>query len=220
MCALAAARSGLTVALFEPQTGSLDKPCGEGLLPQGVDVLRALGLDDALERGFPFEGIRYQAPGGRALDVPFDTPGITIARPALQASLTCALELEPRVTRIRARAETERVADGVAIRAAAHGTWRASTLVAADGAFGTSADWLRRSAPERRPRVGLRLRCRAATPMERVEVHIGRGPEIYLTPPADGLVNAAALTPPVSNTVFPVWSGATTIHPWEAKYSV
>jgi 2-polyprenyl-6-methoxyphenol hydroxylase-like FAD-dependent oxidoreductase len=190
--ALAAARAGLTVVLFEPQTGDFDKPCGEGLLPQGVDVLRALGLSRVIDEGLPFAGIRYATPGCAPLDVPFASPGITIARPRLQAALHDALRREPRVRWVRARAETERSPDGVLVRTS-DGDCHARLLVAADGAFGTSASWLARSEPEPRPRLGLRLRCRAARPLDRVEVHIGRGPEIYLTPLAGGVINAAAL---------------------------
>jgi len=56
--ALGAARAGLSVALFEPQTAP-DKPCGEGIMPAGVAALRALGLDGLLAQGRPLERIRY-----------------------------------------------------------------------------------------------------------------------------------------------------------------
>ena len=50
-CALSAARNGLHVALFEPQAGPIDKPCGEGIMPSGVDVLVELGLGRLANEG-------------------------------------------------------------------------------------------------------------------------------------------------------------------------
>ncbi len=42
-------------------------------------------------------------------------------------------------------------------------------------------------------RIGMRFRALAAEPLDAVEVHLGGGPEIYLTPLPDGIVNVAVL---------------------------
>ena len=51
-------RSGVRVELFERGTFPKEKPCGEGLMPAGVAVLRRLGLAEAVG-GAAFCGIRY-----------------------------------------------------------------------------------------------------------------------------------------------------------------
>ena len=69
--ALGAARAGLSVALFEPQTELADKPCGEGILPAGVAALRELGFDELVRRAAPLERLRYVLAGGRELPITF-----------------------------------------------------------------------------------------------------------------------------------------------------
>jgi len=50
----------LSVELFERGTFPKEKPCGEGLMPAGVAVLRRQGLE-AAAGGAPFYGVRYYA---------------------------------------------------------------------------------------------------------------------------------------------------------------
>jgi flavin-dependent dehydrogenase len=68
----------------------------------------------------------------------------------------------------------------------------ARTLVAADGLQGDGASWLRSPRGAGR-RYGLRARARSSTTLERVQVHLGRRSEVYLTPLAAGRVNVAVL---------------------------
>ena len=45
MCAaLACAQRGLSVQIYEPRSGPLDKACGEGIMPAGVRILEELGV--------------------------------------------------------------------------------------------------------------------------------------------------------------------------------
>jgi 2-polyprenyl-6-methoxyphenol hydroxylase-like FAD-dependent oxidoreductase len=57
--AIAARAKGLRVTLVESRRPPLDKACGEGLLPESVSALRALGIDLDAARNFPFTGIRF-----------------------------------------------------------------------------------------------------------------------------------------------------------------
>jgi len=70
--AIGARRSGLAVTVLDRSRPPIDKPCGEGLMPDGVAALAALGIDRARLGGRPFHGIRYldaeSDPGTRALD--------------------------------------------------------------------------------------------------------------------------------------------------------
>jgi flavin-dependent dehydrogenase len=188
--ALGAARAGLEVALFEPQAAP-DKPCGEGILPAGVAALRELGLEELLARGQALERIGYVLASGAELEIAFRSPGCALERPVLAAALERALAAEPRITRLSCRVNAERTEGGFALASGAE-AWHARTLIAADGLQGASVDWLRR--PRGAPRrIGVRARALASTPLARVEVHLGKESEVYLTPLPDGRVNVAVL---------------------------
>ncbi len=57
--AIAARRRGLTVAVADGAIPPIDKPCGEGLLPDGLDALRELGITVPANACQPFRGIRF-----------------------------------------------------------------------------------------------------------------------------------------------------------------
>jgi len=189
--ALVAARAGLAVALFEPLAMPGDKPCGEGILPAGVDALRALGLGELVARGRALTRIRYVLARGEVLEIDLPRPGCALERSVLERALDAALAAETRVTRRAWRAETERSAAGFSVRCA-EGSVLARTLVAADGLHGDAASWLRRPRKSA-ARYGLRARARAARVLESVEVHLGRTSEVYLTPLPDERINVAVL---------------------------
>ena len=57
--AIAIQQEGLSVALFDSRQPPVDKPCGEGLMPDGREALARLGISLSSEDGFPFRGIRF-----------------------------------------------------------------------------------------------------------------------------------------------------------------
>src|SRR5271163_5266209 len=57
--AIAARRHGLSVVMADGATPPIDKPCGEGLLPDGVDALRRLGIRVPESEIYPFYGLRF-----------------------------------------------------------------------------------------------------------------------------------------------------------------
>ena len=58
-CAIAAAQKGFRVAVVESRKPPINKPCGEGLLPEAVESLRRLRIDLDPSIGHPFEGFRF-----------------------------------------------------------------------------------------------------------------------------------------------------------------
>jgi flavin-dependent dehydrogenase len=185
----------LSVGLFEPQALP-DKPCGEGILPSGVLALRHLGLEQLLAHGYALVRIRYVLASGRELEIALPAAGCALERPLLSAVLTSALEREPRITRLQRRVSTAHDTSGFLVESGEE-SWSARTLIAADGLSGDGAAWLRgprygtrRAEPGR---YGLRARAEARTPLEHVEVHLGRTSEIYLTPLGQGRINVAVL---------------------------
>lgn len=193
--AITAADRGASVVLFEARTDVIDKPCGEGLMPEGVSVLEALGLGDVARAGRTFKTLTFFIGGRRAIDIPLDMPGSAIERPILQTGLDRELARRPSITCIRRRAAAS--VDGAAFRVsdAAGRFVRSAALVLADGLSGASRSFV--SAPElsaRGGRLGVRARFQAGKrPLAGVEIHMGGGAEVYLTPLTDGVVNVAAL---------------------------
>ena len=57
--AIALKRIGCAVTVIDCALPPINKPCGEGLMPDSVSELRALGIDIPDHVGFPFRGIRF-----------------------------------------------------------------------------------------------------------------------------------------------------------------
>src|SRR5258706_10196809 len=64
--AIAARRHGLSVVIADGAVPPIDKPCGEGLMPDGVEALRQLGVTIPEGEGYPFRGIRFLSDGAKA----------------------------------------------------------------------------------------------------------------------------------------------------------
>lgn len=57
--AIAASLKGFRVTVADPRKPPIDKPCGEGLLPEAVFALRELGIDLHSGLAFPLSSIRF-----------------------------------------------------------------------------------------------------------------------------------------------------------------
>ena len=66
LTALALAKQGLRSKVFDRRAWPVDKACGEGLMPNGLDVFSWLGLDQDLAeaQSYDFKGIRFWTPKG------------------------------------------------------------------------------------------------------------------------------------------------------------
>jgi len=64
--AIAARRRGLSVMVADGAVPPIDKSCGEGLMPDGVEALRALGITVPESDTYPFRGIRFVSDGATA----------------------------------------------------------------------------------------------------------------------------------------------------------
>ena len=186
---LYATRAGLDVVLVERRRAQpVDKACGEGLMPQALAALQALGVDPP---GHRITGIRY-VDGPLAVDADF--PGGAVGRGVRRLELSAALRAAvsqagvPLVENSVERVEQ----DGSTVSV---GGIRARYAVAADGLHSP----LRRSlgldrAVPGRPRYGMR-RHFAVTPWSaHVEVHWSATSEAYITPVGPDCVGVAVLT--------------------------
>jgi flavin-dependent dehydrogenase len=185
--ALHAARAGLEVVVVEPRGGTIDKACGEGLMPHAVDQLERLGVEPA---GRPLGGITY-LDGQRSVSARFRSgAGRGVRRTVLHAALAHA------VNAAGIRVVQGEVADVTQDSESVHaGGLGARYLAAADGLHSSIRRSMGLEVPFRgRRRWGIRRHVQVAPWTDHVEVHWGRNAEAYVTPVADDCVGIAILT--------------------------
>jgi flavin-dependent dehydrogenase len=186
--ALHGAKAGLDVVVVERRRGSIDKACGEGLMPHTLRHLERLGVRAP---GKPLHGISYLY-GDRYVDAPFRAgPGRGVRRTALHAALVDAATAAG-VRFIHADVG-EITQDATSVRA---GDLCARYLAAADGLHSPIRRSLGLAQPSGGPRRwGIRRHVQIAPWTDYVEVHWAPGAEAYVTPVADDCVGIAILTP-------------------------
>ena len=195
--ALYAVRQGLSPVVLEPRTGVIDKACGEGLMPGGLQALVDLGIDPP---GYELRGIRYLAEG-RAAEADFAAgPGRGVRRTVLHAALLDAVAgAGIPILPFAAAALTQDDA-GVTVHTEGGGspgpTVRAPWVVAADGLHSPTRRFLGldRAVAKSEKRYGLRQHYGVPAWSDHVEVHWGPHAEAYVTPVADDLVGVAILS--------------------------
>lgn len=188
--AIAARRHGLTVSVLDRQRPPIDKACGEGLMPDGVRRLMALGVRLEPGRSRPFRGIRY-LDDDRVAEASFPTePGLGIRRPVLQRAMAkraeeLGVDLSWGVT---ARGLTS---EGVETD---RGLYTARWIVGADGLNSRVRRWA--GLGEKRGRIrrfGVRRHFAVAPWTDLVEVYWAAGCEAYVTPVSGREVGVALL---------------------------
>ncbi|MDQ1561792.1 MAG: hypothetical protein QOE85_1133, partial [Actinomycetota bacterium] len=187
VAAIEARLAGLTVILIEQRDGTIDKACGEGLMPGALPILDRLGVDPA---GMPILGITYNQ-GGRSVTHHFDgSPGRGVRRTTLHEALSKRAD-ELGVVRLTAKVEgVEATETGVIVAGIA-----ARYLLACDGLHSTVARvvGLARPAPKSRRRYGIRQHYSLRPWGDTVEIYYGARAEVYVTPIAENEVGVAIL---------------------------
>lgn len=187
-CAIAAARSGFSVVVADPRAQPIDKACGEGLMPSGLNSLLALGIDPA---GHPLRGITYVADGQRVSHTFRSSIGRGVRRTVLVPELLRVAESEG------VKVVPSRVSD---IRQFPDHVWTpdltATWLIAADGLHSRIRDTLGLTVTSSgAPRYGLRRHYAVEPWSDKVQVHWGEHSEAYVTPVGDNQVGIALLGP-------------------------
>jgi menaquinone-9 beta-reductase len=195
-------RCGYSVALFERGRFPREKPCGEGLMPAGVVALERLGVETA-RLGAEFRGIRYHF-DGRMAEARFQQSyteaklGRGIRRRELDTALVSVAAKTPGVTVYTgARVSGPLLERGRVTGLLVEGhPIRARLVVGADGAQSRLRHALNLNSASRRKRLGICRHFRPpleAEPRTHVEVFLGRGHELYVTPLRNGEILVAAL---------------------------
>jgi flavin-dependent dehydrogenase len=187
--AIRARQAGFDACVIDGSRPPIDKACGEGLMPDGVERLRELGCQPKPERCAPFRGIRYLDREHRAEGRLPAPGGLGIRR----------LELHAAMAR-RAEATGVDLRWGVAARGfdgavqTDGGPVRARWTVAADGLHSPLRRWAGLDGGgARRRRYGLRRHFAIAPWSDCVEVHWAEEAEAYVTPVAPDRVGVAVL---------------------------
>jgi flavin-dependent dehydrogenase len=189
--AIAARGRGLSVLLADAARPPVDKACGEGLMPDGVEALSQLGITIPPHESVAFRGIRFLDGAGAAEGRFRAVHGIGVRRTVLH-------------TLLAQRAEETGVALcwGTPVRWLEAGqvrigdqTVRARWIVGADGQnsrvrrrAGLDRGWRSTS------RVGLRIHLRIAPWTDLVEVYWHSRGQAYVTPVAPDEVCVALVS--------------------------
>ncbi len=192
--AIAARKSGLEVLVLERSHPPIDKACGEGIMPAGVDLLRGMGVDLEPGRAMPIRGIRFlEGEGDCVAEADFPAGcgyGLGVRRTRLHEALAArAAEVG---ASLRWGVRCLGLADGGVETNA--GFVRARFIVGADGLLSRVRTWAGlEAAPGARRRFGVRRHLAVEPWTDFVEVHWAEDCEAYVTPTGPGEVGVAIL---------------------------
>lgn len=189
--AIALGQKGIECMVVEALEPPRDKCCGEGLMPDALHSLKALGVKIREEEGYPFQGIRF-ANSTHRVDADFPNgAGIGVRRTHLHQRMSDrACEVGVRLmwgNRATLRSQKELVINGVPTRF----RW----LIGADGTASQVRRWAGLAAEKAfSQRFGFRRHYEIAPWSEYVEVHWGAIGQVYITPVARDRVCVVFIT--------------------------
>jgi flavin-dependent dehydrogenase len=191
VAAIAVRRLGLQTIVVDARKPPINKPCGEGILPQGVAALRTLGISLPPENGFPFRGIRFVDEEHSARADFAGATGFAVRRVELhQLLINHAIEagVEFRWGSRMLRIDCEAVTT-------ARGSFSYRWLIGADGQNSQVRKWAGLD-PRAigRKRFGFCSHFQVRPWSDVVEVHWARGCQIFITPMAGREVGVAVLS--------------------------
>ncbi|MEI9978144.1 MAG: NAD(P)/FAD-dependent oxidoreductase [Edaphobacter sp.] len=198
-CAIASALQGLTVHVADAMRPPIDKACGEGLMPDSLQALAAIGIDlnhDLLRfETHPLHGIRFLSERA-ATEAAFPNhPGRGIRRTILhQLLLDRAISLGVHFHWQNSVQGITPQAEGILVHTNRQ-TFHARYLVGADGHRSRVATWagLTQEVIHSR-RIGLRQHYTIAPWSSFVEVYWGPQGQAYVTPVSSSQVSVAFVT--------------------------
>ncbi|MGC2637189.1 MAG: FAD-dependent monooxygenase [Acidobacteriaceae bacterium] len=189
--AIALRQRGADVLVADAMRPPIDKPCGEGLMPNSRRELARLGVEVRADQGAEFKGILFAQDGARcAAEFPRGT-GIGVRRPVLhRLLLERATELGVRMqwgAAVSAQPGKPILAGG---ESCAY-RW----MVGADGVTSQIRRWAGLEPGEvSSRRFGFRAHFRVAPWSQYVEIHWGSLGQAYVTPVGPKEVCVAAIT--------------------------
>jgi flavin-dependent dehydrogenase len=189
--AIAARRQGFDVALADASVPPIDKACGEGIMPDGIQAARSLGIELERASGHRFRGIRFVDRGGTAASEFPEGWGLGIRRTELHSFLAgCAEKAGVRLAwgvSVNGIEENGVYVNGTLVKA----RW----IVGADGGNSRVRRWAGLDHPRRTGRrFGFRRHFQVEPWSDHMEVHWSDGCQIYLTPVGPREICVAAIS--------------------------
>jgi flavin-dependent dehydrogenase len=182
--AIAARRHGLSVLVADGAIPPIDKSCGEGLMPDGVQALATLGVNIAEDESYPFRGIRFVNDGATAAASFPRGSAYGIRRTHLHQAMSdhaeaCGVRILWQAAVTGLHPEGAMVA-GKPVRA----RW----IVGADGTGSRVRTWAKLNPGEsdaarnKKLRFAFRRHYHVAPWTDFMELHWGRDCQVYVTP--------------------------------------
>jgi flavin-dependent dehydrogenase len=183
--AIAARQQGLSVTVADGATPPVDKPCGEGLMPDAIPALEQLGIHFRSNECHPFNGVRFFA-AGLAAHAPFPSRcGLGVRRTTLHRIMVERAALLG-TNLLWGTPVLGICAEGVSL---GDRTITAKWIVGADGSNSRVRRWCNlewRSGTN--PRYAFRSHYRAAPWSDHMEIYWGPESQIYLASVSDDQV--------------------------------
>ena len=181
---------GMKVISVDPAHPPVDKACGEGILPDGVRLLRELGI--ALPSSAPLLGIHFLSDRSADVQAEFSNGGGAGVRRIVLHDALRAKAAELGVTMLWG-SRVEELSNGVAVIDGEECSYRFAVV-----ADGQHSIWRERllfaDVNLRRQRFGFRRHYQMSPWSAFVEVHWIDGAQMYITPVAGDEVCVALLT--------------------------
>ena len=177
--AIAARQKGFEVIVADRDRPSIDKSCGEGLMGDGVEALRALGVEIPATDSFSFRGIRFVGSSSRVEGGFLSARGVGVRRTTLHRLL-----LE-RAAKLGVQFSWESRFDGIEAQGLSFDRIliRARWVIGADGLdsmirrqYGLDSHF------SGSRRFGFRRHYQIAPWTDMAELYWGDGCQIYVTP--------------------------------------
>jgi flavin-dependent dehydrogenase len=178
--AIAARRRGFRVVVADGNKPPIDKPCGEGLMPDSIAALQQLGVEIAPGEGYPLQGIKFLEKDKSATACFPAGPGVGLRRPILHkkmlnqaAALGVQFLWETPVTGIRENAVSLAGENFIPVK------W----IIGADGGQSLVRRWAGLdSCNQKQSRLAWRAHFNVAPWSEYVEIHWAENAQAYVTP--------------------------------------
>ncbi len=193
--AIEARLAGLSAGIIEQRTGTVDKACGEGLMPGALPLLKRLGVTPV---GRDLVGVTYRS-GKHSVTHRFSSgSGMGMRRTMLHDALR-ARAIELGVTFMEDSLRTLRPDESCVVVDCQSGeSIQGDYLIGADGLHSTvsrQAGLFREVSANRAKRFGIRQHFQIAPWSEFIEVYYTKSAEVYITPVANDQVGVAVLGP-------------------------
>jgi flavin-dependent dehydrogenase len=197
--AIAARKKGFQVTVADGAAPPVEKPCGEGMMPETLAALADLGVVFAEDEGFRFRGISFIQDGARvSADFPHGR-GLGLRRPVLHERLVrtaeeCGVQLLWKTPVCAIDGESVRLPESTI-----HAKW----IIGADGNASRVRRW---SGLEPASSSALRFATRRHYQIKPwstcMEIYWGRGTQGYVTPITSGEVCVVTMAKTAKGAAF------------------